>query len=128
MKYILLGLFALAAASPALSLPREKRADGISFEGKPPKLDHEFPLFSLGDRVKFPEGRLREILKSAAPNRDVKLKKGEDGSFKYYDGDLLIGLYDNEFGEISVFANLETLTPGDFKLNLDAVTTLAKDK
>ena len=117
----------LPALSAVSAFPQEKRADGIVFEGKPPKLDHDVPLFALGDRVKFPDGRFREILKSAAPSKNLKLKKTEDGSYKYYDGDLLIGLYDNEFGETAVFPNLETLAPGDIKVNLNVVAAWAKD-
>src|SRR5690348_28206 len=115
MRRFFSSLLALTVASTVSALPQEKRADGVVFEGKPPKIAYNFPLFALGERLKFPEGRLSEILKSAAPNKDIKLEKGADGSFKYYDGDLLIGYYDNELGETSVFPNLETLTPGDIK-------------
>jgi hypothetical protein len=87
------------------------------------------PLFSLGAQVTFPEDILGNVLRSVDPGATLSNNQS-DGSRYYYDGNLLIGYFDNATGETSVYSKLGLLLPSNgintqgifqYSTNLDIV-------
>jgi hypothetical protein len=70
------------------------------------------PIFSLGARVTFPEDVLADVLKSAAPGRTLMSNQSDSNRY-YYDGNLLIGHFDNATGQTSVYPKMGLLQPSN---------------
>jgi Family of unknown function (DUF6345) len=106
----------------------EKRNEvHITFDCQPPSHKDKLPIFSLGETVKFPEDKLQDILKSAAPG--TKITQQPDGDNVYfYDGSRLVGYFDRQSGETAVLPKLGALQPGNIRLNKDILSILAKDR
>jgi hypothetical protein len=102
-------------STAVVALPRpghNKRDDHqIGFDCDLPSHNSNLPLFSLGHSSQFPTDQLEDILKSAAPGAKLTEKRVDDSRY-YYDGDRLVGYYDDGTGETSVFPKLGSLQPG----------------
>ena len=105
----------ILGTTAVIAVPRpnylKRDVQQIGFDCTPPHHTSDLPLFSLEYQATFPEDILHSILKSAAPGANVTEKK-VDGSRYYYDGDLLIGYFNDTSGETSVFPKLGLLQPG----------------
>lgn len=97
----------------------------IGFDCDVPHHNDNLPLFSLGHSTKFPDEKLEDILKSAAPGAKLTEKKSDDGSRYFYDGTRLAGYYDHGTGETAVFPKLGSLKPG-FDFDTSALSRLAR--
>jgi hypothetical protein len=114
----------IASAAPSFHVGRHV-SSGIGFDCIPPQHTTNLPLLSLSYQATFPEDVLHGILKTAAPGATLTEQK-VNGSRYYYDGDLLVGYFDDSTGETGVFPKLGSLTPAGGEIDTSGIEQLVK--
>jgi hypothetical protein len=114
----------IVSAAPSFHIERHV-SSGIGFDCTPPQHSTNLPLLSLSYQATFPEDVLHGILKTAAPGATLTEQK-VNGSRYYYDGDLLVGYFDDSTGETGVFPKLGSLTPAGGEIDTSGIEQLVK--